>query len=128
MSQHIGNDHNFLCPNCKKGDELEVIVAVWAQLTPEGTIIDSNDEWDSSSRARCGYDACQWVGTVKDFIELPEGAGPMYVCQDCQTEWPENQLNDAKDLSMRMEPGDIYTDKECPTCGALCYPIQNGGN
>lgn len=47
-----------------------------------------------------------------------------YECADCGRQAPASELPDAKDLSLRMEPGDTYTDKECPDCGALCFPVE----
>lgn len=61
-----GNMWGFLCPNCKNGDQLQVVVSAWAELTNEGTVIDSNDEWDSASLARC---ICGWGGLAGDFLE-----------------------------------------------------------
>jgi hypothetical protein len=73
----LGNQHNYLCPDCRNGDQLQVVVSVWADLTPDGTVIDANDEWDSDSLARC---ACGWNGKVKQFVVLPEGQGAISEC------------------------------------------------
>ena len=121
MSEHLGNSHNYLCPQCKTGNALSIQIKVWATLCCDGTDIEGQDnEWDADNRAIC---RCGWEGKVSDFIQLPDGEGPMYECQDCGTEFAENQLNEAKDLLNRLEPGDIFTDKECPSCGALCQKI-----
>jgi hypothetical protein len=122
MGNHLGNSHNYLCPKCKTGDNLSIEIKVWATLCPDGTDIEGQDhEWEDTERAIC---KCGWGGKVSDFIQLPDGEGQMYECQDCESEWHKNQLNPAKDLSERMTPGDVYTDVECPSCGALCYPIE----
>jgi hypothetical protein len=121
MSEHLGNDFNYLCPNCKRGDRLSVMAYVQVGLTTEGSVVEDGDhEWNEQSGAAC---KCRWTGHVGDFIKLPEGEGKLYACQDCETEFYENQLNPAKDLSERIAPGDVYTDVECPSCGALCFPI-----
>jgi len=121
MSENIGNQFNYLCPKCKKGDQLSVVVSVWARLTWDGSETDGfEQEWDHASRAAC---KCGWNGIVEDFIVLSEGEGKMYACQDCETEWYENQVEEVKDASERFAPGDIYTDAQCPSCGALCFPI-----
>jgi uncharacterized protein YgiB involved in biofilm formation len=120
MSESIGNEHGLLCPNCKKGDQLQVVVSVWADLTHQGTSIDANDEWDNSSLARC---ACGWNGIVNEFIELPPGEGKMFSCADCDSEFYENQCDDVENPQERFLPGDTWTDKQCPSCGALCFPL-----
>lgn len=48
----------------------------------------------------------------------------IFVCQNCGHEAPYDDLPVAKDIQRRFEPGDIYTDVECPKCGALCYPEE----
>lgn len=47
-----------------------------------------------------------------------------YRCDNCEFEDEEDDLPDAKELSMRLTPGGKYTDKECPKCHALCFPIE----
>ena len=121
MSESIGNQHNYLCPNCKTGNQLQVVVSVWADLVHDGTTIDSNDEWDGASLARC---ACGWNGLVSDFIELPEGEGKIFVCANCDTEWYENQCDDVVDSSERFTTGDTFTEYQCPSCTALCFPME----
>jgi hypothetical protein len=122
----LGNQHNYLCPQCRNGDQLQVVVSVWADLTPDGTSIDSNDEWDSDSLARC---ACGWNGRVKDFVALPEPEGPMSECSDCGTEFAQNQLDEIKDFHQRVAPGEGVPTGECPSCGALCHSNnQSGGD
>lgn len=48
----------------------------------------------------------------------------IFVCENCDHEDHYDNLPVAKNLESRLEPGDIYTDVECPKCGALCYPKE----
>lgn len=50
-----------------------------------------------------------------------------YQCNNCGHTADEYDLPDAKDLHMRLTPGDIYTNKECPECEAhaLCFPAES---
>lgn len=50
-----------------------------------------------------------------------------YRCDNCERIAPREIFEEAKDLSQRIDPGGVYTDKECPDCGALAYPIKGGG-
>jgi DNA-directed RNA polymerase subunit RPC12/RpoP len=121
MGNHLGNSHDYLCPKCKTGDDLSIEIKQWATLTCDGSDVEGQDhEWDDFSRAIC---KCGWEGKVVSLIQLPDGNDVLYVCADCDTEWHENQCNPAKDLPQRLTVGDVYTDLECPSCGALCYPI-----
>ncbi len=47
-------------------------------------------------------------------------------CENCGFIDDEEEFNEAQDLPQRMEPGSIYTDKECPKaqCWALAYPYE----
>jgi len=47
-----------------------------------------------------------------------------YTCDNCGYRANREKFKDAEDLSMRLSPGCIYTDVECPKedCGALAYP------
>lgn len=48
----------------------------------------------------------------------------IYRCQNCGLSGDEEDFDEAKDLLLRMTPGDIFSDKECPRCGALAFPIE----
>ena len=121
MGNHLGNSHNYLCPKCKMGDNLSIEIKVWATLTCDGTDVEGQDnEWDADNRAIC---KCGWEGKVSDFIQLPDGDDEMVECADCQTEFSANQCDAVKDPLERFAPGDTYTDLQCPSCGALCFPI-----
>lgn len=52
------------CPECGSDKNLVVQVKSWAQLTPDGTEVDGDQEWDKNSHCAC--DACNWRGTVYD--------------------------------------------------------------
>lgn len=44
-----------------------------------------------------------------------------YHCTNCDHECTEAEVLPAKDLLQRLEVGDIFTDVECPHCGALIH-------
>ena len=46
-----------------------------------------------------------------------------YRCDNCEFEGEEKDLPLAKDLMSRLSPGECYTDRECPKCGSLCFPL-----
>ena len=46
-------------------------------------------------------------------------------CDNCQWTGDHGEANMAKKLWERMEPGGIYTDVECPECGALAFPLDD---
>lgn len=45
-------------------------------------------------------------------------------CDNCGRLHTEDTVKEAKDLSMRTEPGGIIPSGECTECGALCYPLK----
>lgn len=49
-----------------------------------------------------------------------------YQCANCGHIATRGDCPDVKAaaLTQRMDPGDTFTDKECPKCGALAYPIE----
>jgi len=55
--------------------------------------------------------------------EAHEGDAEIFRCDNCGHEAPYGSLPPAKDLEARIDPGGIYTNVECPECGALCYPV-----
>ena len=68
-SSEVGNQHGFLCPSCKSGDELwiDASVNVRARLSEDGCDYDGGDvEWENSNYAGC---SCGWEGTVGQFEE-----------------------------------------------------------
>lgn len=46
----------------------------------------------------------------------------IYQCQNCGHVGLRDAMVPAKDVTQRIEPGDTYTDRECPKCGALALP------
>jgi hypothetical protein len=51
----------------------------------------------------------------------------LFVCQNCDGEFTEDQLKPVKDLEMRVSPGEIVPAGECPDCGAVCHPKEDDG-
>ena len=47
-----------------------------------------------------------------------------YECDNCGYRANPENLPDAQNLYVRLDPGGLYTDKECPKCGALCFPVE----
>lgn len=45
-------------------------------------------------------------------------------CQDCQHTGDYASFPFADDVLLRMEVGDVFTNAECPKCGALAYPVE----
>lgn len=65
----MSNQFNMACPSCGGTDELDVVVAVWARLTQDGTDdCEAHDggahRWDAQSPCRC--ETCGWVGKVEE--------------------------------------------------------------
>lgn len=46
----------------------------------------------------------------------------IFVCANCDYKGEYDTLPRAKDIGQRHDPGDTYSDVECPRCGALCFP------
>ena len=45
-------------------------------------------------------------------------------CDGCGLVADYEDLTPARDLSMRLTVGGLYSDVECPECGALCFPVK----
>lgn len=56
------------------------------------------------------------------FVPEIEGAAPVYVCDNCERKGDREDFVEAKRLNQRLAPGGVYTDVECPDCGALAFP------
>lgn len=54
---------------------------------------------------------------------IPDFVNP-YQCNNCEHTDDYRSLPQARDLLERFEPGETYTDVECPQCGALCFPVD----
>jgi hypothetical protein len=48
-------------------------------------------------------------------------------CDNCDWTGPESAVNEAKDLSDRLDPGGVVPAGECPECGCLAYLDTTGG-
>jgi hypothetical protein len=48
-----------------------------------------------------------------------------FECANCGKRWREDQLNEVRDLSMRVGPGELMPAGECPDkdCGAVCHEV-----
>ncbi len=46
-----------------------------------------------------------------------------YICQNCERQGAPEHFKPARDVLQRHEPGDTYSDLECPECGALALPL-----
>ncbi len=46
-----------------------------------------------------------------------------YQCNNCKQIFPVEDCPIAKDLEARLDSDGVYTDRECPKCGALCYSM-----
>lgn len=57
-------------------------------------------------------------------IVTEQAGGDICICANCGFRSPHDGLPQAKDLWQRLTPGEIYTDVECPHCGALCFPSK----
>lgn len=58
------------------------------------------------------------------FDESQEDAGgEIYRCQDC--DWKGEDAVPARDVLARHAPGDVFSDLECPECGALVQPSDS---
>jgi predicted RNA-binding Zn-ribbon protein involved in translation (DUF1610 family) len=46
----------------------------------------------------------------------------IYQCHACGFAGPRDAMAEAKNVTQRIAPGETYTDRECPKCGALALP------
>lgn len=54
---------------------------------------------------------------------VPKHKEDRSACQACGKEWADEDLNEPRALSVRVEPGEPMPSGECPHCGSLCQPI-----
>lgn len=45
-------------------------------------------------------------------------------CDNCSEVHYDHNLNVVKDIFQRVDPGGVMPSGECPSCGALCYPVR----
>ena len=48
----------------------------------------------------------------------------LFECGNCGYQADHENLPEAQDLYDRVDVGGIFTDVECPECGALCFPVE----
>jgi hypothetical protein len=53
--------------------------------------------------------------------DCPACAQDNHVCDDCGKSFAEEELDQIKHLTQRVDPGGPMPSGECPCCGALCY-------
>jgi uncharacterized Zn ribbon protein len=53
----------------------------------------------------------------------PECPREIFVCDNCASEWKEDELDEVENLGLRLAPGDTVPWGQCPIkeCGAFCY-------
>ncbi len=61
---------------------------------------------------------------IEDATEYALGTFELSRCDNCNKVHSEETLVEAKNLSMRTDPGGTVPSGECPDCGALAYPIK----
>lgn len=61
---------------------------------------------------------------AKGYVAVVTECDGFYQCDNCGHLSEYDSLPDAKDIEMRLSPGGTHTDKECPHCHALCFPVE----
>lgn len=73
IEEELGNQFGLRCPQCRKGDEIDIAATVWVRICPDGTDVtaaeDENHEWENTSTAKCC--ACGLCATVAAFEVMP---------------------------------------------------------
>jgi len=68
-AEELGNQFGLRCPECGKGDEIDIAATVWVRLCPDGTDIfeaqNGDHEWEDASAAKCC--SCGHDGVVSEF-------------------------------------------------------------
>jgi hypothetical protein len=78
------------------------------------------DDWREEAGAgdtKLGF--AEWLENNRERFEED-----VYECDNCGYQAHRDNMIDAKDLDSRLDPGGPVTDKECPLCGALAYPVE----
>jgi hypothetical protein len=74
LAEELGNQFGLRCPDCGKGDQIDIAATVWVRLCPDGTDVmqgaNGDHEWSNHSGAACA--ACGHAGTVSDFSRSGE--------------------------------------------------------
>jgi hypothetical protein len=58
------------------------------------------------------------------FLPPPTLSETKSCCQDCGAVWDNDDLEEIKHLEMRVDAGEPMPSGECPSCGALCQPLE----
>lgn len=76
LKEQLGNAFGLRCPECGKGDEIDIAATVWVRLCPDGTdathAANGDHEWCDHSGAICA--ACGHAGNVNEFSNSGEPA------------------------------------------------------
>lgn len=65
----------------------------------------------------------QQLEYAKGYVHVVTDSDDLFQCDNCGHLAESHNLPDAKDIEMRHTPGGKFTDKECPHCHALCFPV-----
>ena len=69
VTEALGNAHGLRCPECGKGDEIDIAATVWVRLCPDGSDVtqaaNGDHEWSNNSGAVC--QACGHSGNAAEF-------------------------------------------------------------
>ena len=72
----VREEWGMCCPKCGKDDKLSIKMTVWAELSPDGTEVSGDQEWDSDSGCDCSHNGCEWRGNVGEAREAAEEEQP----------------------------------------------------
>ena len=109
----------------------KVELTYWFDETPHGLSCEDMGREVTVGGGFCSDTKVTCVTDPKDFPdteffgveELDEEAPLTYsTCQNCGRKWHDELLEDIKDLTKRVAPGEPMPSGECPDCGALCQP------
>lgn len=59
-----------------------------------------------------------------DMYEMDQTEPSLFRCDGCGSVLHREMTLPARDLYQRLDVGGIYTDRECPRCHALAYPVK----
>lgn len=69
LAEEPGNAFGLCCPECGRGDQIDIAATVWVRLCPDGTDVtqaaNGDHEWSNHSGAVC--QACCHSGNVDEF-------------------------------------------------------------
>ena len=98
-------------------------------VEPASAYVQSLNLDDEKNTAWYGYAICDAFVAgaammMRRHAEIEQADAEIYRCNGCDFEAPRDEMGDAKNLFERLEVGDAYTDKQCPHCDALVFPID----